>query len=174
LETHDPANCNTTLADLAAFPGFGYDAHYCTVDNPQNAKLVACGYFQSGLRVFDIGDPSSPKEIAYYKPPARRLEYRPASNINLPLFGSRFDHTADWSSANSRFIWHGDELHIWFTSQDNGFQVVRFTNGVGKDTTLSKGGGAGCSSAGGSFGALVGLGLLPWLRRRRWKRGAPG
>jgi len=172
LEIHDPANCTTTLADLEGFPGFGYDAHYCSVDNPGNAKLAACGHFQAGLRVFDIGDPANPKEIAYYKPPARRLEYRAASNINLPLFGAKFDHTADWASANSRFIWHGDELHIWFTSQDNGFQVVRFTNGVGRNTTLSQGG--GCSSAGGSFGALVALGLLPLLRRRRWKRRATG
>jgi hypothetical protein len=173
LEIHDPANCNATLADLKGFPGFGYDAHYCSVDNPSNAKLAACGHFQAGLRVFDIGDPANPKEIAYYKPPARRMEYRAASNINLPLFGARFDHTADWASANSRFNWHGNELHIWFTSQDNGFQVVRFTNGIGLDTTLPRPGG-GCSSAGGSFGALVVLGLLPLLRRRRWKQRGTG
>jgi len=171
LEINDPANCNAALADVAAFPGFGYDAHYCSVDNPSNARLAACSYFQAGMRVFDIGDPANPKEIAYYKPPARRLEYKAASNINLPLFGSRFDHTADWTSANSRFIWHGDELHLWMTSQDNGFQVLRFTNGVAvKDTTLDKGG--GCSSAGGSVGPLLALGLLPLLRRRRWKRRA--
>ena len=170
LETHDPANCTTTLADLANFPGFAYDAHYCSVDNAANAKLAACSYFQSGMRVFDIGDPANPKEIAYYKPPARRLEYRPASNLNLPLFGGRFDHTADWSSANSRFVWHGNELHLWTTSQDNGFQVLRFTNGVGLDTTLPKSSGGGCSSAGGSFGALVALGLLALVRRRRSTR----
>jgi MYXO-CTERM domain-containing protein len=173
LEIHDPANCNTTLADLASFPGFGYDAHYCSVDNPDNARLAACGHFQAGLRVFDIGDPANPKEIAYYKPPARRLDYKAGSNINLPLFGARFDHTADWASANSRFVWHGSELHIWFTSQDNGFQVVRFTNGVGTGlTNLDKGG--GCSSAGSSFGALLALGLLPLLRRRRCTRRGTG
>src|SRR4051812_29796313 len=79
LETHDPANCNTTLADVANYPGFEYDAHYCTVDNPANAKYAACSYFQSGMRVFDISDVSNPKEVAYYKPPARRLEYKAAS-----------------------------------------------------------------------------------------------
>ena len=173
LEVNDPANCNNSLADVAAFPGFGYDAHYCSVDNPSNARLAACSYFQAGMRVFDIGDPANPKEIAYYKPPARRLDYRAASNINLPLFGAHFDHTADWASANSRFVWHGDELHLWMTSQDNGFQVLRFTNGVAvKDTTLGKGG--GCSSAGGSFGALLALGLLPLLRRRRCARRGTG
>ena len=170
LEIHDPANCTATLADLKDFPGFGYDAHYCSVDNAANAKLAACGHFQAGLRVFDIGDPANPKEIAYYKPPARRTDYHAGSNINLPLFGPRFDHTADWASANSRFIWQNGRLHIWFTSQDNGFQVVRFTNNVGNDTTLAKPG--GCSSAGGSFGALLMLGFLPLLRRRRSKRDA--
>ena len=173
LEIHDPANCSVTLNDVKNFPGFGYDAHYCSVDNASNARLAACGHFQSGLRVFDIVDPANPKEIAYYKPPARRMEYRAASNINLPLLGAPFDHTADWASANSRFVWHGNELHIWFTSQDNGFQVVRFTNGVGVNiTTLPKGG--GCSSAGGSFGALTVLGLLSFLRRRRRTRGGDG
>jgi len=173
LETHDPANCNTTLADLAEFPGFAYDAHYCSVDNPNEAKLAACSYFQSGMRVFDIGDPANPKEIAYYKPPARRLEYRAASNINLSFFGPHFDHKADWSSANSRFVWHGSELHLWTTSQDNGFQVLRFTNGVGVDTTLPKPDSGGCSSAGGSVGILAALGLTAVLWRAR-KRGRSG
>jgi uncharacterized protein (TIGR03382 family) len=45
------------------------------------------------------------------------------------------------------------------TSQDNGFQVVRFDQGGG--------GGGGCSSAGGSLGAIVGLAVLGLLRRQR-------
>jgi hypothetical protein len=175
LQVHDPTNCATTLADLVNFPGFTYDAHYCSVDNPGNAKLAACSYFQSGMRVFDIGDPANPKEIAYYKPPARRMDYRPASSINFLTGGVlAFDHTADWSSAYSRFVWHGNELHLWTTSQDNGFQVLRFTNGVGVDTTLPKSGSGGCSSAGGSLGILGVLGLLPLLRRRSRKRSVVG
>lgn len=169
LEIHDPANCTATLADIKDQGFFGYDAHYCSVDNVANAKLAACGHFQSGLRVFDIGDPANPKEIAYYKPPARRTQYHTGSSMNFG--GSHNDHTADWATAFSRFVWHNNELHIWFTSQDNGFQVVKFTNGVGNNTTLAKPGG-GCSSAGGSFGALLVLGLVPLLRRRRSKRDA--
>ena len=171
LETHDPANCTTTLADVADFPGFAYDSHYCSVDNPNDARLAACSYFQSGMRVFDISDPAKPKEIAYYKPPARRREYRPASNINF-LGGGKltFDHTADWSSANSRFVRHGNELHLWTTSQDNGFQVLRFTNGVGRNTSLQQSGG-GCATAGGSAGLAAALGVLALLRRRKRNRG---
>jgi hypothetical protein len=85
---------------------------------------VGCGYFGSGLRVFDIRDPYHPKEIAYYKPPARRTEVRLGSNWwpRLP------DRTIDWASSNVRFFRHKGDLQIWFTSQDNGFQIVRFTN----------------------------------------------
>jgi hypothetical protein len=123
LEVHDPANCSLVLDDNPQ-ASFAYDSHYCTVDNPNNAKLVGCGYFGSGLRVFDIRDPYHPKEIAYYKPPARRTEVRLGSNWwpRLP------DRTIDWASSNVRFFRHKGDLQIWFTSQDNGFQIVRFTN----------------------------------------------
>jgi MYXO-CTERM domain-containing protein len=101
------------------------------------------------------------------------MDYRPASNLNFITGGKlTFDHTADWSSANSRFIWHNGELHLWTTSQDNGFQVLRFTNGVGKNTSLSQGGGGGCATAGGSAGLLAALGALALLRGRRRRRDA--
>ena len=68
LETHDPANCSTIIPDLTGVTIFGYGSHYCTVDSRANATAMACGYFNSGVRVFDIRDPSRPKEIAYYNP----------------------------------------------------------------------------------------------------------
>lgn len=125
LEVHDPANCPLTLPDLPFMPSvFGYDSHYCKVDNPKNAKLLACSYFGAGVRVFDIRDPYTPKEIAYYKPPARRTAFKPGSQLanRVP------DRTNDWASSNIRFVRHEDDLQLWFTSQDNGFQVVKFTN----------------------------------------------
>jgi hypothetical protein len=126
LEIHDPANCSAVVEDNAGINIFGYDSHYCTVDNPNNAKLVGCGHFGAGLRVFDIRDPYHPKEIAYYKPPARRREVRPGSNLyQRNLLG---DRTIDWASSNVRFVNKNGEYQIWFTSQDNGFQIVRFTN----------------------------------------------
>ena len=69
LETHDPANCDKVLPDLAGLSSFTYGSHYCSVDNRHNATTLACGYFNSGIRVFDIRDPVRPKEIAYYNPP---------------------------------------------------------------------------------------------------------
>ena len=125
LEVHDPANCAAVLDD-STNPLFWYDSHYCTVDNPHNAKLAACAYFQAGVRVFDIRDPRHPKEIAYYKPPAKRTESRPGSQ--LAGFVANRDH--DWTSSNMRFVRHKGQLDLWFTSQDNGFQIVRFSRSL--------------------------------------------
>ncbi len=121
LEVHDPANCALAVNDVALGGViFGYDSHYCTPDNPDETRLLACGYFQSGIRIFDIRDPYRPREIAYYNPPAQteRANDLPGSNH----LGAR---TADWASSDPRF--RLDRNEIWFTTQDNGFQIVRFT-----------------------------------------------
>jgi hypothetical protein len=132
LEVHDPANCAATLTD-STNPIFRYDAHYCTVDDPKNGKLAACSYFQAGIRVFDIRDPYHPKEVAYYKPGAVGSAARPGSDLaeRVVPSGSSRDH--DWSSSNSRFIKIKGVHYLWITSQDNGFQVLKFTNDVLKD-----------------------------------------
>jgi hypothetical protein len=125
LEVHDPAYCDTTQVEVGTAI-FGYDTHYCTVDNPENGKLAACSYFQAGMRVFDIRDPYNPREIAYYKPPAVGAAPRPGSNLaqNVPV------RTADWASSNTRFVNVRGEEQLWITSQDNGFQVLRFTKPI--------------------------------------------
>src|SRR5260221_577861 len=127
LEVHDPVNCATTLPE-SLNPGFVYDSHYCNVDNAKDAKILACSYFEAGLRVFDIRDPYHPREIAYYKAPAQHTKVLPGSNLWKRTVAANFDRTADWASSFVRIRQHKGEVHIWFTSQDNGFQVVRFTN----------------------------------------------
>jgi hypothetical protein len=42
----------------------GYDGHYCNVPSRVDPGIVACTFILSGLRVFDIRDPSNPREIA--------------------------------------------------------------------------------------------------------------
>jgi len=54
LAMDNPENCAAVIPDLAGLSGFTYGAHYCSVDNKQNATTLACGYFESGIRVFDI------------------------------------------------------------------------------------------------------------------------
>jgi hypothetical protein len=120
LEVHDPANCALTLPDTKTAAIFIYDSHYCGVDRVVDARLVACTYFESGVRVFDIRDPRNPKEIAYYSPPPL-LGYRPGSDYNLTGYGT----TADWAASTPQFRLDRNEL--WITTHQNGFQVLRFT-----------------------------------------------
>lgn len=101
---------------------FGYGSVACDVDSRDDAKILACGFFEGGLRVFDIRKPDQPREIAYYKPPARRKEDRPAS-MPRAFWGSD-DLTAD-PVIVPRFRKNGE---IWFLSSDNAFQVVQFSS----------------------------------------------
>lgn len=123
LDVHDPANCSEVIADTP--DSFGYDSHYCTVDRPRDARLAACSYFQAGVRVFDIRNPYRPREIAYYKPGAVGSASRPGSTLN-----GRGERTYDYSSSNIRFVRRNGRPYLWFTSHDNGFQIVRFTERV--------------------------------------------
>jgi hypothetical protein len=126
LDVHDPANCSAVQQDTGFADIFGYSSHYCTADNPLNAQYVACTYFEAGLRVFDIRDPYRPKEVAYYKPPAgNRGAALPGSSA---LYSRRPTRNTDWTSSNVRWHREGDDLHLWFTSHNNGFQIVKFTN----------------------------------------------
>jgi hypothetical protein len=135
LEVHDPANCPVILNDPPG-PGFSlsYSSHYCSVDAATNPTMLACTYREAGLRVFDIRDLFHPKEIAYYKPPARRTAFLPGSRLWAP--GA--DRTVDHAATPVRFRKHKGEkgekdkgkLELWFTSADNGFQIVRFTEHI--------------------------------------------
>lgn len=123
LEVSDPRNCAKSVYDPTLYGSYGSFA--CSVDDEDNSQLLACGNFEAGLRVFDIRDPSQPRELAYYKPPARRMEHRPGS-LFRPQTGAVQDNTADSVIVAPKFRMEGEE--IWFTSVDNGFQVVRFTD----------------------------------------------
>lgn len=125
LEVHDPANCSKVLPDLTGLTIFTYGSHYCSVDNKQDATTLACGYFNSGIRVFDIRNPLRPKEIAYYNP-AGTTTSSPGSNH---LFGNNWVAGGpDWCSAQV----HMDATRgiLWTTCQDNGVLVLKFTNGA--------------------------------------------
>jgi len=79
LEVNDPKNCALMDPEISAMRPAGdaggslflYDAHMCSVDNRDDATTMACSYFNSGIRVYDIRDPGNVKEIAYYIPPAK-------------------------------------------------------------------------------------------------------
>lgn len=123
LEANDPKNCDKVIPDLTGLSGFTYDSHYCSVDNKQNATTLACAYFESGIRVFDIRDPQQPKEIAYFVP-ASVTTPSPGSQNTRATANGRPDHCSAQVRVNAT------TGNLMTTCQDNGFLVLKFTNGV--------------------------------------------
>src|SRR5467141_651017 len=129
LEVHNPANCAKVLPDLVGLTTFTYGSHYCSVDNKHRATTLACGYFNSGIRVFDIRNPRRPKEIAYYNPTGQ-TNASPGSNHT----GNNFvPGGPDWCSAQTHLHIsedHGRQGTLWTTCQDNGLLMLKFEDGV--------------------------------------------
>ncbi len=154
LEIQRPEHRAVRAADAAGNGLFGYEAHYCDVDRRRDPTALACAFFQSGVRVFDIRRPERPREIAYFNPPAqsaarsRLAGSEHASGLGLAPTATDTDPGAlvmsvgnyvlnlgqlsdanlatDWCTSPPRFV--GDQ--IWVACQDNGFMVLRFTNGA--------------------------------------------
>lgn len=127
LAIHAEENADIRAADTANNGFFGYEAHYCGVDRKVNPTAIACGYFQSGVRVFDIRNPLAAKEIAYYNPPAqseKKAQLAGSEHASSVLWLTA-DLSTDWCSSPPRFV--GSD-QIWVTCQDNGFMVLKFTN----------------------------------------------
>ncbi|WP_208511602.1 hypothetical protein [Variovorax paradoxus] len=121
LETHDPANCDKVLPDIAGLSTFTYGSHYCSVDNRNNGTALACSYFNSGVRVFDIRNPERPKEIAYYNP----------AGVTAPRAGSIHRQMSwagrggpDWCA--SRVDFDFDRGLLTTMCQDNGLLMLKF------------------------------------------------
>ena len=130
LEIHNPANCAKIQPDLAGLSIFTYGSHYCSVDNKHHATTLACGYFNSGIRVFDIRNPRRPREIAYYNP-AGTTTVSPGSNH--PILNNFVAGGPDWCSAQTHLHIserHGRQATLWTTCQDNGLLMLKFTNGA--------------------------------------------
>jgi len=120
LEVNKHENCPLVIPDHDGIPTTGpvsilqnvirYSSHFLGVDNVQEAKLAAFTWYGSGLRIVDISDPYSPKEVGYFIPPA----------INIG--GER--SYPDRAYSYVRFHENGN---IWFNSINGGFWVVRLT-----------------------------------------------
>ncbi|MHB8510383.1 MAG: LVIVD repeat-containing protein, partial [Candidatus Dormibacteria bacterium] len=121
--------CASLVGDLppgVGCPAFVYDGHYCSVDDSHNTTAIACGYFESGIRVFDVRDPANPREIAYFNP---------GPVVGQPLPGASIQGTtADHCAAQVRFV--PETRQLWTTCQDNELLVLRFTNGTWPFTSV--------------------------------------
>ncbi|SAK82002.1 putative lipoprotein [Caballeronia catudaia] len=125
LETHATDNCSKVIPDVLGLSWFTYGSHYCSVDNRENATALACSYFNSGVRVFDIRDPSKPKEIAYYNPASVKS---PGAGSGHLMFGQYRAGGPDWCASRLDFDF---DRHLLTTAcQDNGLLVLAFENGT--------------------------------------------
>ena len=102
------------------FGTFAYNTHYCGVDREVDPTVLGCSTFEAGIRIFDIRDPLRPREIAYFNPGGNGGAAAPGS--------ARSGGTSSYTSSAVRFVPERGE--VWFTDQDKGFFVTRFTNGV--------------------------------------------
>jgi len=125
LEINTPEKCASVLPDLVGLSIFTYGTHYCSVDNRNNATTLACGEFNSGIRVFDIRNPQKPREIAYFYP-AGVTTASGGSNHGL---GNNFvPGGPDWCSAQVHL--DAERGTVWTTCQDNGLLMLKFEHGV--------------------------------------------
>ncbi len=137
-----PVNTVIRQRDIGGDGAFGYDAHYCSINRPVDPSLLACGYFESGIRLTDISNPLEPREVAYFNPPAQvgkasKLINSPhAETYEAPgvlsggiptaemLLGTVHPSmSADWCTSPPAFE-PNDQL--WVTCQDNGFMVLHY------------------------------------------------
>ncbi|MDX6541464.1 MAG: hypothetical protein QOI71_3074 [Gaiellales bacterium] len=110
----------------------GYAAHYCNIPTRVDPKVVACSFIASGLRVFDISDVTSPKEIAYFvAPPQPRLE-------------NQFTNS-DYAMSQPTFV--PERREIWYTDGESGFYALRVDKSVWPVAAASGPAGGGACSA---------------------------
>jgi LVIVD repeat len=115
LDVHQPEHRAAIAGDPGATnPVGGYAGHYCNVPQREEPGIVACSFILSGLRVFDIRDPSQPREIAYYNTP---------KEPTIPG-----DQPTSYAMSSPSFVPERGE--IWYADGNSGFYAVRVTNGV--------------------------------------------
>lgn len=133
LETHDCNNVDQVLPDTVGLSIFTYGSHYCSVDNRQNATALACSYFNSGIRVFDIRDPKRPEEIAYFNPASTTA----AVGSSHVRFGQWREGGPDWCASRIDFDFEREQLVT--TCQNSGMHVLQFAENTWpfQESTLS-------------------------------------
>ena len=161
LEVSDPANCAALRAEtppdvpgtapgtnLPAISGTtNYSEETCVADNPEDTKMLACGSQNAQLRVFDVSDPTHPKEIAYWKSGAVRTKVLPSSGSWAAGVDRTVDKIAHWArwvvvgkgkgqdkakqNGNGNGVGGGPgnsaDIQLWTVSDGHGFQVLKFS-----------------------------------------------
>ncbi|MEV3902208.1 hypothetical protein AB0K11_07765 [Mycobacterium sp. NPDC050551] len=124
LEINLPQNLDTWAATASSSGAFGYESHYCAVDRRENPQALACGWTQSGIRVFDVRDPENIREIAYFNPPAQTGKNDRLPNSQHVRFGGIIVPPASSAVAIAQAILNG---------QINGNDIIRDGRIIGLD-----------------------------------------
>jgi hypothetical protein len=103
LAINDPANCARQIAD-----GENASVHYHDVDDPRRTTFVMASMWNAGLRIFDVRQPTRPKEVAYFNPGMF------VAAGDSPLLDKAWGHVRYDAGTGL----------IWFASQSGGFWVV--------------------------------------------------
>ncbi|MET0285209.1 MAG: hypothetical protein ABW352_12095 [Polyangiales bacterium] len=72
-EAQHPGHCEQAGQANGGTGGFGLGTHYCNVDRLEQPRVLACGNWDAGLRVYDIRDPRRPRELAYFDTPTANM-----------------------------------------------------------------------------------------------------
>jgi hypothetical protein len=110
-EAQDPKNCEAAGENIGGTGGFGLGTHYCNVDRLDDPRLLSCGDFDAGVRVYDIRNPWRPKEVAYFDTPS----------VYVP-------------SMQRIFV---EKRELWVASTSGTFYVLKFAPGSAPDQILS-------------------------------------
>ncbi|BBZ68157.1 hypothetical protein MINS_35860 [Mycolicibacterium insubricum] len=124
LEINLPQNADRWAASSSSSGFFGYDAHYCSVDRRTDPRALACGWVQSGIRVFDVRNPDRIREIAYFNPPAQTGRNDELPNSQHVRFGGIVVPPLSGTVAIAKAILNGDI---------NGDNIVRDGRIIGLD-----------------------------------------
>ncbi|WP_052238550.1 LVIVD repeat-containing protein [Mycolicibacterium setense] len=124
LDINLPQNLDRWAASASSSGAFGYESHYCTVDRRQDPQALACGWAQSGIRVFDVRDPDNVREIAYFNPPAQTGKNDQLPNSQHVRFGGIVVPPASSAIAVA---------HAILSGQINGDDIVRDGRIIGLD-----------------------------------------
>jgi hypothetical protein len=162
LQIDQPADHQA--ASAAGDPGTqnaaqGYAAHYCNIPTRVDPGVVACSFIASGLRVFDISDLTTPKEIAYFvAPPQPRAENGYTQS--------------DFAMSQAAFV--PERQEIWYTDGESGFYALRVDKSVWPQPSVPRGG--ACTARTRSRRVHVRRGLVTLVRVKLTKggHGVPG
>jgi hypothetical protein len=103
LAINEPENCAAEALD-----GENASVHYHDVDDPGRTTFAMLSMWNAGLRIVDVRDPASPREVAYFNPGAFTT---PGDDL---LLDKAWGHVR-YDQATGQ---------IWFATQSGGFWVV--------------------------------------------------